>query len=118
MVRAFRLVTGGRQRGGGKLESRVIGDVELPIGNQPRSPAGLKISVRDGEQVDDFLMARPVFPEPSELQPILQGHFRRRSRRSSGQPPHSKGSADLSQVYDETPAWNKPTGSPHAQAPV
>lgn len=74
MVRALSLVPGGGQCGGGKLKRRVICNVEPPIGNQFRRLAGLKISIRDGEEVPDLLSAGRVRSEPSEIAPVYQAH--------------------------------------------
>lgn len=71
VVRSFRLVSGGRQGGGGKLQGSVIRNVELPVGNERRSLTGIQIPISDGEQVGDFLPARLVLLEPSEFEPIL-----------------------------------------------
>jgi hypothetical protein len=43
VVRAFRLVSGGRQGGGGKLQGSVVCDVELPVGTKRRCLAFLQI---------------------------------------------------------------------------
>jgi len=71
MVRSFRLVSGGRQSGGGKLQGGVICNVELPVGNERRCLAGLQIPISNGEEVGDLLPACLVLLEPSELEPVL-----------------------------------------------
>jgi len=88
MVGAFGFVPGRGQGSGGKLESRAICDVELPIRNQVRRLAGLQISIGDGEEAGDFLPTRLVLLEPSEFEPVLQAHSRHRSEKSSGQTRH------------------------------
>ena len=88
MVAALGSIPGGSQRSGGKLEGRVICNVELPVGNQVRSLAGLQISIGDGEEVGDFLPTRLVLLEPSELEPILEAHSRHRSEKPLGRTRH------------------------------
>ena len=55
----------------GKLQGGVIRNVELPVGNERRCPAGLQVPISDGEEVGDFLPARLVLLEPSEFEPVL-----------------------------------------------
>jgi len=88
MVVARGIVPGGSQRSGGKLESRVVCNVELPIGNQIRRLAGLQVPIGDGEEVGDFLPACLVLLEPSELEPVFEAHPHRRSEKPLGQTPH------------------------------
>ena len=53
------------------MQGGVVRNVELPVGNERRSLAGLQIPISDGEEVGDLLPACLVLLEPSELEPVL-----------------------------------------------
>ena len=60
-----------RESSGRKLQRRIVGNVELPIGNEPQRAACLKVPIGDGQQVGDFLAGRFVLPHPTEFEPVL-----------------------------------------------
>jgi hypothetical protein len=59
------------QSRGCELESRIVGNIELPVVHQSGGLAGLQVTIYDGEQICDLLAARLVLLEPTELEPVL-----------------------------------------------
>ena len=64
---ALRLVTCRRQRGGGELQSRVVGDVELPVRHEAGGKRRFNVAAGDREQIRDLLTAWLVLPQPPEM---------------------------------------------------
>jgi hypothetical protein len=75
MVRVFgRPESRGGQRRLGALESRIIGDIELPVGAQGRIPAICQIAIGKPKEMPNLLAARFVVNEPTVSKPLGQAH--------------------------------------------
>ena len=71
MIRPLGLVPRRRQRRRRKLQRRVIGDIELPVGHQLRRAACPQVSIGDREQIGDFPPACLVRLQPTVLEPVF-----------------------------------------------
>lgn len=71
VVAPFGLKPGRGQRRGRELESRVVGNIELPVVHQAGGLARRQVTICDGEQIGDLRAARLVLLEPAELEPVL-----------------------------------------------
>jgi len=60
-----------------EFQGGVVGDTETPV--RGYVAAGVrKVSINNGQQVSDLLLAGAVRPQPSVVLPLLQGHVRSR----------------------------------------
>ena len=64
----------GAQGGGCCLKRSVVGDAKAPVGAHPLGRAGLKVTLRQLQQIRYLPARRSMSPQPAFPQPVVQAH--------------------------------------------